>query len=100
MVVGAGIGIPVMVAVLGRPPQRAALQRGLRHEREHELEHARSRVRAVREITVVAGRDREHAQEVEADADPEVAITAGYHRYFAHRAYATSRVFQFVLAFV
>jgi stearoyl-CoA desaturase (delta-9 desaturase) len=28
-----------------------------------------------------------------------VAITAGYHRYFAHRAYSTSRVFQFVLAF-
>lgn len=28
------------------------------------------------------------------------AITAGYHRYFSHRAYATSRVFQFVLAFL
>jgi len=27
-------------------------------------------------------------------------ITAGYHRYFAHRAYRTSRVFQFVLAFL
>jgi stearoyl-CoA desaturase (Delta-9 desaturase) len=27
------------------------------------------------------------------------AITAGYHRYFSHRAYATSRVFQFILAF-
>ncbi len=26
------------------------------------------------------------------------AITAGYHRYFAHRAYATSRTVQFVLA--
>src|SRR3989440_8381494 len=26
------------------------------------------------------------------------AIGAGYHRYFSHRAYATSRVFQFVLA--
>ena len=26
-------------------------------------------------------------------------ITAGYHRYFAHRAYKTGRVFQFVLAF-
>jgi stearoyl-CoA desaturase (delta-9 desaturase) len=26
-------------------------------------------------------------------------ITAGYHRYFAHRAYRTGRVFQFVLAF-
>lgn len=28
------------------------------------------------------------------------AITAGYHRYFSHRAYATSRVFQFMLAFL
>jgi stearoyl-CoA desaturase (delta-9 desaturase) len=27
-------------------------------------------------------------------------ITAGYHRYFAHRAYRTSRVFQFILALV
>lgn len=26
-------------------------------------------------------------------------ITAGFHRYFSHRAYKTSRVFQFVLAF-
>ena len=25
-------------------------------------------------------------------------ITAGYHRYFFHRSYATSRVFQFILA--
>ena len=28
------------------------------------------------------------------------AITAGYHRYFSHRGYKTSRAFQFVLAFV
>jgi len=28
------------------------------------------------------------------------AITGGYHRYFAHRAYSTSRAFQFVLAFL
>ncbi len=28
------------------------------------------------------------------------AITAGYHRYFAHRAYKTSRVFQFILALI
>jgi stearoyl-CoA desaturase (delta-9 desaturase) len=27
------------------------------------------------------------------------AIGAGYHRYFSHRAYSTSRVFQFLLAF-
>ncbi|HKQ68488.1 MAG TPA: acyl-CoA desaturase [Polyangiaceae bacterium] len=28
------------------------------------------------------------------------AITAGYHRYFAHRSFKTSRVFQFILAFL
>ena len=28
------------------------------------------------------------------------AITAGFHRYFSHRSYKTSRAFQFVLAFV
>ena len=28
------------------------------------------------------------------------AIGAGYHRYFSHRAYSTTRVFQFVLAFL
>jgi stearoyl-CoA desaturase (delta-9 desaturase) len=28
------------------------------------------------------------------------AIGAGYHRYFAHRAFRTSRVFQFMLAFM
>lgn len=27
-------------------------------------------------------------------------ITAGYHRYFAHRTYKTSRIFQFILAFL
>ncbi len=28
------------------------------------------------------------------------AITGGFHRYFSHRTYRTSRVFQFILAFV
>ncbi len=28
------------------------------------------------------------------------ALTAGYHRYFSHRSYKTSRVFQFLLAFL
>ncbi|MEO5928458.1 MAG: acyl-CoA desaturase [Candidatus Kapaibacterium sp.] len=28
------------------------------------------------------------------------AVTAGYHRYFAHRTYKTSRVFQFILGFM
>ncbi len=28
------------------------------------------------------------------------AVTAGYHRYFSHRAYSTGRVFQFILAFL
>lgn len=29
-----------------------------------------------------------------------VGVTAGYHRYFSHRAYKTSRAFQFVLAWL
>jgi len=29
-----------------------------------------------------------------------IAITAGYHRYFSHRAYSTNRAFQFILAFL
>ncbi|MBC7660089.1 MAG: fatty acid desaturase [Chitinophagaceae bacterium] len=29
-----------------------------------------------------------------------IGVTAGYHRYFGHRAYKTSRVFQFILAFL
>ena len=28
------------------------------------------------------------------------AVTAGYHRYFSHRSFATGRVFQFILAFL
>src|SRR6185295_7438309 len=28
------------------------------------------------------------------------AISAGYHRYFSHRSYKTSRIFQFILALV
>src|SRR5256885_13341039 len=27
-------------------------------------------------------------------------VTAGYHRYFSHRSYKTSRAFQFVIAFM
>src|SRR3981189_402556 len=27
-------------------------------------------------------------------------VTAGYHRYFSHRAFKTSRVFQFIIAFM
>src|SRR2546430_13224453 len=27
-------------------------------------------------------------------------VTAGYHRYFSHRSFKTSRVFQFVMAFI
>src|SRR5436309_852784 len=29
-----------------------------------------------------------------------VGVTAGYHRYFAHRSFKTSRAFQFVLAWL
>ena len=29
-----------------------------------------------------------------------ITVTMGYHRYFSHRSFKTSRAFQFVLAFV
>ena len=29
-----------------------------------------------------------------------IAVTAGYHRYFSHRSFKTSRAFQFILAFL
>jgi len=29
-----------------------------------------------------------------------IGITAGYHRYFSHRSYKTSRLFQFIMAFL
>ena len=56
------------MAVLGGPPQDAALRTALREEGEDELEHPAGRKGAVREIAVIPRRDGEHAQPVQPDA--------------------------------
>ncbi len=58
--VALGVGEPVMVAMMRRPPERALLRRHRAAEREHELRQARESVRLVREVTVVPGGDEEH----------------------------------------
>ena len=60
-----GIGMEVMVAVLGRPPQHALLQRALAHESEDKLEDAAGRIGAMGEVAVIAGADRENAEPIQ-----------------------------------
>src|SRR5262249_60841699 len=66
-----GVRVEVMVSVLGGPPQHALLRRALRQNREQELERAAGRIGAMREVTVIAGADREDAQPVEPDAEKD-----------------------------
>ena len=63
-----GVGVQVVLAVLGRPPEHALLRRALGEAGEHELAGAAGLEGAVREVAVVAGADAEHAQPVEGDA--------------------------------
>ena len=53
-----GVGIEVVVAVVGRPPQNALLRGALRHHGENELKDAARLIGAMREVAVIAGPDR------------------------------------------
>jgi hypothetical protein len=64
-----GVGMQVMVAMLGGPPQHALLHAALRHEGQDELKRPAGRIGAVREIAMVAGPDEEDAHPIERDAD-------------------------------
>jgi hypothetical protein len=64
-----GVGVAVVLAVLGGPPQRSLLGRALGDERQHELERPAGLERPVREVAVVAGGDGEHPQQKKADGD-------------------------------
>lgn len=61
----------MMIAVMGCPPERAALRRHLGAEGEDELHGAARIERAMREVAMESGRDEEHAQDVEPDAEGE-----------------------------
>src|SRR4029434_6986514 len=69
MNVALGVGMQVMVAVLGGPPQHALLGGALRQQGENELECAAGRKGAMREVAMIAGPDGEDAPPIEHDAD-------------------------------
>jgi len=60
-----GIGEAVMVAVMGGPPERSALDGGIAENREDELPEAAGLIRLVGKIAVIETRDGEHAHEIE-----------------------------------
>ena len=65
MFVGLFIGMLVMMAMSGCPPERASLHGGVSPDRENELHEAGSPKGAMREVAMVEARDRKHADKVE-----------------------------------
>lgn len=58
------VGVLVVSPVPARPPERSVLHRRCAQQREEELKWPAGLVRAVREVTVVAGGDGPHANGV------------------------------------
>jgi hypothetical protein len=56
-----------MMTMMRGPPQRTALHGRSAEQREHELRGARRLERAMREVAMIEGGDREHAQRIEPD---------------------------------
>ena len=65
------VGEAVMLTVVRRPPQRAALGAGGADECQYELHGPRGREGAVREVAVEEGRDREFANQPGASGEPQ-----------------------------
>lgn len=59
------IAVLVMDAVIGCPPKRSLLKRGLRPECEDKLEKPRRLERPVREIPVISARNKEHPHDIQ-----------------------------------
>ena len=64
-----GVGMEVVVAMVGRPPQDALLRRRLREHCENELEGPAGLIGAVGEVAMVTRPDGEDPQPVKADAE-------------------------------
>src|SRR5216684_1484494 len=72
------VGMAVMVAMVGGPPEHALLRRGGGHEGDDELEDAAGLEGTVRKITVIAGGDKEHAHNQQAEASDQVIPVKGH----------------------
>src|SRR5713226_6891553 len=66
------VRMPVMVAMMRRPPKHALLRRGHGHECDHKLENAAGLERAVRKITVIARGHEEHPHHQQGQAGDQV----------------------------
>src|SRR4029079_82315 len=67
------VGVLVVPAVVGRPPEDALLRGGVGQDRHHQLERPRGLERPVREIAVVRDADPDHARDVEAERERQPA---------------------------
>src|SRR5215469_9536956 len=65
MDVGLSIRVSMVQAVLGSPPECAALRGGLCNERKAQLKKTRGAVGSVSEVAMVAGTDGEDPDEIE-----------------------------------
>ena len=70
MHVGIGIGMAVMMAMMGCPPKRTALDTGGADRGENKLHRPRSAERFVRKIPVVKTGDGKHANGIQAERHP------------------------------
>ena len=66
------VGVAVMSAVTGGPPERTLLNRATAQRREEELEDASGAISPVREVTVVAGCDGKHAEPEQTEAERQI----------------------------
>ncbi len=64
-----GVGMEVVVAMVGRPPQHALLRRRLREHGENELEAPARLISPVGKVAMVTRANGEDPQPVKANAD-------------------------------
>ena len=88
-----GVGMQVVMAMLGSPPQHTLLAAGLGKAGEQELHRTAGAVGAVREVAVITGDHAEHAQPIKrhtkrhrlpGDAGPDRRETGEMHQHEGH----------------
>src|SRR5687767_5621181 len=66
------IAVAMVVTMMGRPPQRTLLRRSLGHEGNNKLKPARSSIRLVGEIPVIAACDPKHSHYIQNSANDPI----------------------------
>jgi hypothetical protein len=72
------VGVAVVMAVVGSPPENALLRRGHGHPGDNELKPAAGLEGAVGEVTVITGRDEEHTRLVKEEAGEQEGPPEGH----------------------